>query len=293
MKIVISVVEFNTKDLLEKCLTQIYDEPVKNKLEVWIVDNNSEDDSIQMIEKKFPQVKLIKNQKNVGFGKAHNQVLKKAQADYFLVLNPDTQFNVTDIDQMTEFMQQHPSCGISSCKITDFKGKLQSNGGDLPFSLSLISWLFNLELFGNFPNFHRQDKSYYQNAHTVGWVGGTFMFIRNEVIKKNLAFNEDYFMYFEDTQFCLDARKKGFEIMINPAVSIKHLGGASSKDPHLRQWLGEVQGLLYFYSKYFGAELAAVVKGLVYIAIILRIIAFSLLGKQMAAKTYGKILFKI
>src|SRR5437868_3124245 len=147
MKVIVSIVEYNTKDLLEQCLIQLIKQPAQNKLEVWVVDNNSQDSSVQMVEKKFPQVNLIKNKKNVGFGKAHNQVFKKAKGDYFLALNPDTKFKVTDIDQMVEFMTQHPLCGIASCRITNFEDEVQSNGGDLPFSLSLISWLFNLEFF--------------------------------------------------------------------------------------------------------------------------------------------------
>ncbi len=293
MKVSVTVVSFNCKDFLKKTLTSLLSQKQKNQLEIWVVDNASLDNTVEMVEEGFKKVRLIKNPINGGFAKGQNLALKKITGDFALLLNPDTEIPEGVIDKMVEFMEQNPKCGIASCVIYDYSGKLQSNGGDLPFGLSLFSWLFNLEILGSLPNLHRMDKDYYTQSHSVGWVGGTFVLVKSQVFEKVGYLNEDYFMYFEDIEFCLRAKRAGFDVMINCDVSIKHKGGASSDDPRLRQWLGEFQGLLHFYKKEKGKVLATGLRLLVYFVIVLRIITFGLFGKFQISKTYGKVLFSI
>lgn len=289
----VSIVEFNTKDLLKKTLNVLTSGKNKEKLEIYVVDNNSTDGSFEMVKKEFPKVNLIENNSNVGFAKAQNQALKKIKSEYALILNPDTDFNVEVIDRMVEFMDSNPHCGISSCKLVGFDNNLHSNGGDFPLGLSLLSWLFNLESFGIKTNFHRSDPDYYGMAQEVDWVGGTFMFVRQEVFKKVGYFNEEYFMYFEDTDFCYKAKKTGFSIMINPNVVVKHKSGASSKNPRLNQWIGEFKGLCLFYKREFGVVSYMMLKILIYLSIILRMAAFLILGKGGVARIYGRVITSI
>lgn len=294
MIVALSIVEYNTKDLLRDCLKTIFSQKWQNQVEIWVTDNASKDDSILMVKKEFPEVKLIESKKNLGFGAGHNLVFKKANADYFLILNSDTKMGAGVIDEMVAFLEKNPDCAIASCKILGFDGHLQPNGGDLPFGLALFSWLFNLELFGfKKASFHRNDKSYYQNAHKVGWVSGNFMMIKKEVLKKIGFFNEDYFMYFEDVEFCYRAKKAGFEVWVNPNVNILHLSGGSQDDPKLRQWSGEFRGLILFYTKQFGVVTGLLIRLLVYISIVLRGIAFALIGKLSYTKTYAKVITTI
>lgn len=290
----ISIVEYNTSGLVKNCLESILDERWKNNVSVWVLDNASKDDSVSLIKSKFPQVHLIENKKNVGFAAGHNMILKKAKTDYYLVLNSDTLVGKGVIDGMIEFMEDQPDCGIVSCKVLGFDGKLQPNGGDLPFSLSLLSWLFNLESFGlKNPSFHRSDLEYYESAHEVGWVSGNFMIIKKALLDKIGYLNGDYFMYFEDVEFCYRAKKSGFSVMINPKFTIKHLSGGSLNDPKFRQWSGEMIGLIKFYRQQFGQFPAFCIKLLVYFTILLRIIAFAIVGNLSYSKTYAKIIFNI
>ncbi len=291
--ILVSIVSFNTKNLLRDCLKSVLNQKFKGKVEVWVVDNHSEDGSAEMVKEEFAKVSLTQNKDNIGFAKAQNMVLKKANTEYCLVLNPDTKMEEDTLEKMVKFMEENPECGIASCKLLYYDGKLQSNGGDLPFGFALLVWLYNLEWFGNFPNFHRTEKKYYDKVREVGWVGGTFMFIRKEVFKSIGFLDEKIFMYFEDTEFCYRAKSIGFKVMINPEVVVRHVSGASSKDPRFSQWAGEFKGLLYFYDKYFGAFAAFAVKILIYISLVLRISAFSILGKGVTAKTYAKVLLSI
>lgn len=293
MSVTVSIVSYNTQELLKKILKSLENISKKVPLEIWVVDNASTDSSVQMVETDFPKVHLIKNPKNLGFGKAHNQILKKLNSTYALLLNPDTEIPQDAINKMVKFMEENPDCGISSCRLTGFNGELQSNGGDLPFGLGLLSWLFNLESLGNLPSFHRLDQEYYRTKREVGWVGGTFMFIRSKAIKRAGLFNEDYFMYFEDVEFCINFKKAGYKVMVNPEVVVKHHSGASFKNPNYNQWKGEFSGLISFYSKHYGYLVGLLMRFLVYLGIALRVIAFNVVGRREAAKNYAKVLFSI
>lgn len=293
MKIVVSIVSFNRKDLLEECLKGLVSEKYKNDVSIWVVDNDSKDGSADLVKEKFNMVHLIENQKNVGFARAHNQVINLIKGDFVILLNPDTTIPKGTLDEMVDFINSTPDWGIASCKLVYPDGSLQSNGGDLPFGLSLIAWLFNLESLGNLPNFHRVDEEYYKKVREVGWVGGTFMVLKRELINKIGGLDEKIFMYFEDTDYCYRAKKAGFKIMLNPKIAVEHISGASSKNPNLRQWTGEYRGLIYFYKKHFGVVPSSFVKVLSLVSIILRIVAFGLIGKWRISQTYFKVVQNI
>lgn len=285
------MVSYNTSDLLKKTLENLYSQKSIKDPEIWIVDNNSSDDSVEMIKNNFPKVKLIESKKNLGFAAGQNLALKKIKSPLVLILNPDTNFPDNALDKMSVFMNENPEIGISSCKIVDDKGRLGSNGGDLPYGVALLSWLFNFDGRG-VASFHRSDENFF-NKKDVGWVGGTFMVVRNEVFEKAGFFNEDYFMYFEDVEFCWKASKQGFKIGFNRDLKITHFSGASSKNPRLSQWKGEMQGLIKFSYKQFGLLYGITVSLLVRIALFLRIIAFALLGKLNYSSNYIKVLVSL
>jgi GT2 family glycosyltransferase len=296
MSLAVSIINYNSKNLLEPLLKSLLSQKVKG-MEIWVVDNNSPDDGVEMVKKEFKDVHLIESPENGGFAKGHNLALKKITTDYVLILNPDTKLPDGVIGEMIKFMEDNPDCGVASCKIVGQGKQLNSNGGDLPVGLALFSWIFNLEMVPGLEsltgNFHRTDPEYYQKAHSVGWVGGTFMMIRKNVFNKIGFIPEDYFMYFEDADFCYQARKKNIKVMINPQLSIEHIGGASSKDPRYTQFKGEMKGLQIFYLKEFGFLAYLLVRLLIYLGTILRIIAFTVIGKPKIAKTYRRVIWAI
>ena len=292
-KVIVAMVSFNTKNHLEKCLKNLSRQQAVSGLEIWVLDNNSADGSAELVSQKFPKVKLIKSAENLGFAKGQNEILKKARGDYYLLLNPDTEFSPDAVEKIVTFMEQNPGCGIAGCKLTDPSLKLQSNGGDLPLGLALLSWLFNLESIGIKSNFHRNDREYYLNPREVGWVGGTFMMIKKEVLEKVGLLSPDYFMYVEDVDFCYRALNKGFKIMIDPGIEVRHISGASSKNPKFYQWKNEFSNLILFYRKNLGVFPSLVLKLLIYISVFLRMVVYALLGKGGPSLTYAKVLASI
>src|SRR3989344_5860204 len=285
----ISIINYKTKDLATKCLESILNKKWKVDFKIWLIDNNSKDGSVENFKKNYPNVNLIESNKNLGFAGGHNLVLKKTKSRYVLILNSDTEILDQTLDKMVSFMESHPEVGIASCKVLGFDGKLQPNGGDLPLGAALISWLFNFEMIFK-SSFHRNDPEYYEVVKEVGWVSGNFMLVKSEVFSKVGYLNEEYFMYFEDSEFCYKTKLAGYKIMINPKVSIKHLSGGSLDDPLYRQWLGEFRGLLIFY-KQFGPFYTLSLRIWIYIAILARILTLALMGKLRYAKTYAKVFF--
>lgn len=292
MSISVSIVSFNTKDLLRKCLNRLQSQKSKEKINIWVLDNNSSDGSVLMVKNEFPDVKLIESYKNLGFARGQNQILRQIKDEYVLILNPDTEFDDNAIEKMYSFMEENPSCAVSSCKLIDFDRKLQSNGGDFPTGSALLSWLFNLE-FLNKSSFHREDLEYYLLPHKVDWVAGTFMMVKTEVFKKVGFLDEDFFMYFEDCEFCYRVRKENLEVMLNSAVIVRHQSGSSSKNPRYNQWRGEFLGLIKFYRKWWGFSGAILVRILIYLSTILRIIAFFLTGRPEKSLLYLRVLLNI
>lgn len=286
----IIIVSFNTKDLLVKTLSNL--SKLKDNYKITVIDNNSSDNSAEMVGSSFPDIRLIKNRENLGFAKAVNQGVKSGQEELIFLMNPDAEFTISDVEKMVEFIQSDPQYAIASCRINYPSGEIQPNAGDLPVGIALVSWLFNLEALGSMPNFHQAGKKYYEKVKEVGWVGGTFTIIKKEVFEKLGYFDEEYFMYFEDVDFCFKTRKIGYKVMVNPGVVITHIGGASSNDPRFTQWRGEFKGLSIFYKKNFGILTTTLIKLMTKLAILLRVIAFAIIGRFKTSQTYGKVLFE-
>lgn len=296
MKLAVIVLSYNTKDLTEDCLNSIFRKKWKTEMEVWVVDNASTDGSSEMVEKKFPQAELIKSDTNTGFSKGNNLGLKKAKADSYLLLNSDTIVLEGALDELEKFSGE-TDFGIVSCKLT-FKDKsFQANAGDAPTFWPVFFWISGLDdilvpIREMLPSFHRKFKSYFKGEREVGWVSGTAMLIKKQVIEKIGVLDENIFMYGEDVEYCMRARKAGFKIGWTDKATIIHLGGASSNDPHLRQWMGEIRGLKYVYRKYFGGSSEKMLSILIYVFYSLRALAFLIVGKPKASLTYAKVLFQ-
>lgn len=293
MSIAISTINYNSRDLLVSLLRSILAQKISAST-IWVVDNCSLDNFRDIVKKEFPKINFIQSTENGGFAKGHNLVLKKLKTDYVLIINPDTKIPDRSIEQMVDFMDQYPDCAAASCKIEGYDGTLHSNGGNFPFGLGLFVWLFNLEMLPfigkRLANFHRIDQGFYEQGGVVDWVGGTFLVANVEALKKIGLLNEQYFMYFEDTDLCYRLKKSGYKVMINPSVVIKHLSGGSSDDPRFNQFKGEMLGLKIFYKNYATALENILLVPVIYLAIFARILIFTILGKIELSKTYIKVL---
>lgn len=296
MDLAVIILSFNTKEMLRNCLNSIFEKKWATNLQVIVVDNASSDGSAQMVKDDFPKVKLILNKTNSGFAAGNNLGIKAVKADYYLLLNSDTVVSPKSFDKLVEYASSN-KCAISSCQLAFADGNFQPNAGELPTLLPVFMWLTGLDdilkKFIDFASYQARDRKYYLKDREVGWVSGSVMLINKEVIQKVGLLDENIFMYGEDVEYCLRAKKNGFRIGWTKQAEIVHLGGGSSSSPKYNQWRGEFRGLLYIYNKYYGAVASLILKVFMYVFILVRSVAFLLLGKFSYSKTYAKVFFNI
>ncbi len=246
------IVNWNTKDLLRQCIQSIKANTQKISYEIIAVDNFSSDRSAEMVEANFPDVHLIINRENKGFGRANNQGLAKAGGKYILFLNSDVAVNKNCLDQMFDFMEKNPDIGASSCKLTFPDGRLQHSCREFPTFRVFFLMLLGLRYF--FPNMKIFRKYLmldwdHSDLKEVDQIMGSFMFIRREALEQIGSFDERYWMYFEEVDLCLRMAKAGWKIVHYPYVSAVHFLSKSSEQWNEMKRVSEFQRSLLKYFK--------------------------------------------
>lgn len=223
-KLSISIVNYNAGEYLVRCLDSL--EKIKDEVEfdVYVVDNASIDGSIEVAREKFPGINYVLNEDNLGFGKAHNMVLKKAKTPYVLTLNPDTEIPRGVLKYLIDFMEKNSEVGIASPRVEKSDGTLDAaSHRGFPTPLASVLYFF----FKNDKRYHLTNRDM-SKIHEVDSVVGAFMMIRKSVLDKIGYFDEDYFLYGEDLDLCYRVKNAGFKVMYIPQVKIMHVKGVSS-----------------------------------------------------------------
>jgi GT2 family glycosyltransferase len=256
----IIIISYNTKDLTLGCIRSIIDTVKKTSYEIIVVDNASTDQSVDAIEKlKLSSIKVFRNKKNLGFGKANNVGLKQAKGRCVLFLNSDTLVLENTLDSMVAWMDVNPDVGISSCALENTDKTLQGTGGYFPTLFRVFAWMTfidDLPVIDNLirpfhpthpHSFMGKNLKFYEKEIELDWLTGAFMLVRREVVEKIGGFDEDYFMYTEDTDLCFRAKRAGWRVFYLPKWRIIHFGGASST----REFplIMEYEGVKLFYKK--------------------------------------------
>lgn len=279
MKILtISIVNYNSGEYLSRCLESIKEVENEAKIKTIVVDNNSDDESLEDAEKKFPKVEFIKNKNNVGFGKAHNQVLKNLDTEYVLLLNPDCLLEKNVITKLLNYYEKNPDTGAITCKII-----LPDGTVDLTAHRGLPTpWASLLYFFGDNSKYHLT-KSDMKSPHEVDSISGAFFLTKKSVLEKSGFFDEDYFLYGEDIDLSVRIHQAGFKVIYFPDVSITHFKGVSSglkkhsqditqanSKTRLRATNAFYEAMFIFYNKHFKKKYFFLINWLVYLGIYIR-----------------------
>jgi len=229
----ICIVNWNTKSLLRKCLKSIYDETQEIYFEVIVVDNASQDGSVEMLEKDFPQCHTIPSKVNLGFSKGNNLAIKHANGKYILFLNPDTELTTNALSEMQKFLERNTSYGAVGCKLLNKDGSIQFTcARKFPTPLNQFCFLSLLDrLFPRSKLFSSTEMKYWNHSDSkdVDCLSGACIMARKGIIDQLGGFNEDYFMYGEDIDLCYSIKKKlGWSIYYLANEEIYHYSGASS-----------------------------------------------------------------
>ncbi len=232
MLLSVVIVSYNTKEILIECLQSAYKALDQMSSEVFVVDNDSLDGTVESIKTAFPKTILIANKENIGFSKANNIAIKRAKGKYVLVLNPDTKVLKDTFVKMVELMEKNTKIGIATCRV-----ELASGGLDKDCRRHFPSpWKAFCHFAGLSKIFRRSklfDSYYYgyipeTKEHEVDACVGAFMIIRKKDLDKVGYFDEDFFFYGEDLDLCYRFRQAGHKIIYTPITKIIHYKGAAS-----------------------------------------------------------------
>ena len=263
MDISVVIVNWNTREILRDCLKTIYEQTARVDFEVIVVDNASEDGSVEMVRSDFPQVVLVANEKNVGYGAANNQGMKIANGRYVLVLNSDTLILDGAIDKIVEFADAHPRAGVLGCRVRNPDGTLQPTCFMFPSAFnSFLSALYLNKLFPRSRFFGREAMSWWDrnDAREVEVVTGCFMLVRKEALDEVGLMDERFFMYAEETDWCCRFRKAGWQVLFTPTAEIVHLGGQSTAKRSAEMLVQLRLSILKFVRKNQGRLAGAIVR---------------------------------
>lgn len=274
MKLSVVIVNYNVKHFLEQCLLSVAKAIEGLQAEVFVVDNNSVDGSVEMVRSRFPWVKLIANQENTGFSRANNQALKIASGTYQLLLNPDTVVEEDTFRKCISFMDQHPDAGGLGVHMIDGKGNfLPESKRGLPSPLVAFYKIFGLSvllpksrIFGKY-HLGYLDKN---ATHEVDILSGAFMLMRKEALDKVGLLDETFFMYGEDIDLSYRIQQGGYKNYYFPDARIIHYKGESTRKSSVNYVIVFYKAMIIFASKHFSQSNARIFSFLINIAVYLR-----------------------
>ena len=234
MKLSIIIVNYNVKHFIDHCLQSVYKSiEFVNESEIFVVDNNSVDGSVELIQSKYPDVKLIQNTENTGFSKANNQAIVKSTGEYVLLLNPDTVIQEDTLSKTIEFMDETPNAGGLGVKMIDGKGNfLPESKRGLPTPYVALSKMLGLsKIFPKSKIFNQYHLGYLDNeqTHKIDVLSGAFMLLRKTALDKSGLLDETYFMYGEDIDLSYRLKLCGYDNYYFPKTRIIHYKGESTK----------------------------------------------------------------
>jgi len=223
LDISIIVVSFNTKGLLLDCLASIFETVNGISFEVWVVDNNSTDGTVEAIRERYPDIKIIKNTTNLGFAAANNQAFRQMNGDYALLLNTDTVLTNGAVQELFDFMEVNPEAGMACGQLLNLDGSSQNSIANFPTTLTLLSneTLLRILLPKKFPS---KRRGYVSPLKIDSCIGACLM-ARKKAMDDMGLFDERYFFFFEETDWAYRMKRGGWAIYLVPTAKIFHAQG--------------------------------------------------------------------
>ncbi len=275
----IQIVNWNAREPLRQALRSIFAAPPPFPYEVIVLDNDSRDGSVQMVEKEFPQVRLLVSEQNLGFSKGHNLSARHARGRYLFILNPDTVVAPGALEKLVAFAETHPEIGIVGPRILNPDGTLQYSCRRFP---NPVAALFrNTPLGKLFPN-NPYTRDYlmtdwdHNSVREVDWVSGAALFIRKQVYAQLGGFDEQFFMYCEDMDLCYRAWQAGWKVVYFPDAVIYHAIGRSTDLVANKMIRTFHQSMYRYYKKHYARKTPLWLRPLVPVGLILRASLFIL-----------------
>jgi len=288
----IIIVNWNTHDLLARCLESVRDNIQtfeRSNIETFVVDNASTDGSAAMVRECFPWVQLIENRGNVGFARANNQAIHQSRGRYVLLLNPDTEVVPGALQTLVRFMDEHPDAGAAGARLLNPDGSLQPSCHPFPTLFREFWRLFHLDALHPLARYPMETWAT-DIARPVAVVQGAAMIIRREVLAQVGLLDEQYYIYSEEVDLCHRIRhapipstktnsssnnshqNTSWRIYWVPQARVIHYGGQSTQQMPGPMFLRLYQGKILYFRKRHGPLAARLYKGILLLASLARLL---------------------
>jgi len=312
MELEILILSYNTQELLRDCLSSVYQKVRGTGFGVTVVDNGSGDNSVKMIKKEFPQVKLIENKDNLGFARANNQAIRQSGARYLLLLNPDTSLGNNSCYEMLRFMDEHPEVGILGCRLLNTDGTIQPSNSTFPNLFTEFLRIFQLKklipgaglrekvgerLSGILGSTLREYFRVYwdsEKIRDVDWVSGACLLVRRKAVEDVGLLDESFFMYYEDADWCYRMRKGGWKTCYFPFFEVVHYVGKSDSRFNPRTFVERHKSMYHYFGKHQGIKTVFLLRLVIFSGFTLRwlgLLAIYLFSgeerQELGKKLYG------
>jgi len=267
VKLSIVIPTYNASPWIAQCLDSIRVNAPRHPCEVIAVDDNSADDTLEIIRSQFPAVRIFANAKNLGFSKTVNVGLRASAGEYIFVLNNDTWVHPGALDALIDYLDTTPEAGIVGPKVQNGDGSLQPQCRRfVPSPAGALLYFTRLSRRRYFVTSHDENVT-----HDVDSLSGAAMLVRRAVVERIGYFDEEFFLYGEDMDFCWRAKQAGWRVVYHPAAVITHFGGQggtgkrrfnATVEFHRAMWL--------FYRKHLAPNALLPERALVYSGIALK-----------------------
>ncbi len=253
MELTVLIVSYNAKIHLKHCLQSLYDQTSHRPIEVIVVDNASTDGSLPMVTRDFPEVVAIGSPDNLGFAGGNNLGMREAKGDYLLLLNNDAFVKSGAIDAMLGIMEERPDVGVLGPLLRNEDGSVQISYGDMLNFRAEASQKLLSKFYERGNRFFRGyiEKRSKQEAFP-DWVSGACMMLRTELLDKVGYFDDCFFMYTEEVDYCQRVRRAGYRVLYTPEAEVIHLRGKSTEGNREKASFEYRRSQLYFYKKHYG-----------------------------------------
>jgi len=283
----IIIVNWNTRALLADCLESVARTTGDLKVELIVVDNASTDDSQAMVRQRFPHVRLIVNQKNVGFARANNRGMATSHGRYVLLLNSDTLAAPGALYALVRLADTEPRAGIIGAQLLNPDGSFQVSYAPFPNlwqEFMVLSGVGRL-LYG--PWYPSRGPEEEKGPQVVDYVAGACMLVRREAFEDVGGLDEAYFMYAEEVDWCYAMRQEGWQVWYQPAAEVIHLGSGSSRSRRCQREGDLYRGRVQFFRKHYGDGAARLLKLQIYGFTVVKIVVHRLL-RLVSGGHYGR-----
>jgi len=240
-------VSWNSREYILPCVASIFETARSVPMEAIVIDNHSSDGGGLEVKKAFPMIRLIGNERNLGFARAMNQGLRQSSGRYALLLNPDTRVKEGAIERLLSFMETHPEAGVSGGQLLNWDGSKQNSIANFPslatelLNKSLLRWMFPKRFPG-------KERNSFEPME-VDSVIGACMIVRREAMEQVGSLDEDYFLFLEETDWCYRMKKAGWKVYHVPPAEIYHFQGKSAEREKKRARVEYYRSRYHFFKK--------------------------------------------